>query len=303
MDDGSMGAKGGIDGLVDDGSMGKGKTPPPGAKPSEDSPQQSTNPQIQKSNDSAQSSDSAQSNNPAIQQSNALADSPQQSKNPQIPQSAKPSMPTTPARQDEDTPIAPGADPDRNPGLANPWSAAYQQSGSRQMPVPDQRPRTTDHGQPQVNDAAGWSVTGLQSPALGYSIPNDQLATLGKIGLGNSRAAQALRRSISNSKFEISNPVPLSNSAPAKEAAPIVQLRTAHIDDLAPVRHALAAIENISDGVLFLKKLREFADDHGPLIPLLHDINAYPKAAKVLNDFTTSKLAAALKNPPKGIKS
>jgi len=70
-----------------------------------------------------------------------------------------------------------------------------------------------------------------------------------------------------------------------------------------PGLNALAAIENISDDAIFLKKLREFADDHGPLIPLLHDINAYPKAAKVLNDFTTSKLAAALKNPPKGIKS
>jgi hypothetical protein len=75
------------------------------------------------------------------------------------------------------------------------------------------------------------------------------------------------------------------------------------VDDLAPVRHALAAIENISDDALFVKKLRELVEDHGPLVKLLGDINAYPKSAKVLNDFTTGKLAAALKNPPKGIKS
>ena len=86
-----------------------------------------------------------------------------------------------------------------------------------------------------------------------------------------------------------------------KPANPVEQLRSAQIDDLDPVRHALAAIEGISDGQLMVKKLREFVADHGPLVPLLGDINAYPSSAKVLNDFTTGHLAAALKNPPKAL--
>jgi len=150
-----------------------------------------------------------------------------------------------------------------------------------------------------VDAAAGWSQAGLQMPALGYSIPNDaaQLETLGKVGLGNTRAAQALRRSIVNRKSEIVNAVALANAA-AEHAQPIIQLATAHADDLDPVRHALMAIEGISDDELFVKKLREFASDHGPLIRLLTDINAYPKSARVLADITTSALAAAIKNPP-----
>jgi len=131
--------------------------------------------------------------------------------------------PTDPARVDEDAPIAPGAEPARNPGLANPWTTAYDQSESRQMPVPRGRgqgaevrgqrsevrgqraegrgQRSKVSGQPQVDDAAGWSVTGLQSPALGYAIPNGtdpvtRHASLVTLGLGNSRAAQSLRKSI-----------------------------------------------------------------------------------------------------------
>jgi hypothetical protein len=86
-------------------------------------------------------------------------------------------------------PIAPGADPARNPGLANPFSNAYRQTESRQMPI------TT----PEVDSATALSRAGLQMPALGYSIPNSndtaKLETLDKIGLANSRAAHALRRS------------------------------------------------------------------------------------------------------------
>ena len=205
---------------------------------------------------------------------------------------------TAPARVAENTPIAPGADPARNPGLAVPGNPAYAQALSRQMPT----------GTPEVNAAAGWSLAGatrtsmLQSPALGYAIPNEaaQLETLGKLGLGNSRAAQALRKSIQTEsrKQKAEMEIALANASAEKGAAPIVQLRTAHMDDLEPVRHALAAIENISDDALFLKKLRELVADHGPLVGLLGDINAYPKAAKVLNDFTTAKLAGALTKKP-----
>jgi len=205
-------------------------------------------------------------------------------------------VPTSPARVPEGTPIAPGADPKRNPGLATPGNPYYTQTESRQMPIAMRR---SANGTPEVDAAAGWSQAGLQMPALGYSIPNDaaQLETLGKVGLGNTRAAQALRRSIVNRKSEIVNAVALANAA-AEHAQPIIQLATAHADDLDPVRHALMAIEGISDDELFVKKLREFASDHGPLIRLLTDINAYPKSARVLADITTSALAAAIKNPP-----
>ena len=208
---------------------------------------------------------------------------------------------TSAARVPENTPIAPGADPARNPGLANPFTQSYMQAESRQMPT----------GTPEVNAAAGWSRAGatrtsvLQSPALGYSIPNQRDAELNHltaIGLGNSRAAQALRRTgkaeSRNQKAEMERAIALEN-ARAEQSTPVVQLRTAHVDDLDPVRHALAAIENISDDALFLKKLREFAAEHGPLVNLLHDINAYPKAARMLNDFTTRQLADAIKQGPK----
>lgn len=99
-----------------------------------------------------------------------------------------------PAPSAASTPIAAGADPARNPGLlpptGNPAPAA-----SRQLP------------DTQVDAAGFWSRAGLsprnpftlplsQSPALGYAIPNERLEYLSAIGLGQSRAAQALRRSV-----------------------------------------------------------------------------------------------------------
>lgn len=99
---------------------------------------------------------------------------------------------TRDAMSDEETPIAPGADPARNPGLATPSGKAYQSAASRQMP------------DTQVDAAAGWSATGLtaRGPALGYAVPNDRLEHLSEIGLGNSRAAQSLRREISKRAAE-----------------------------------------------------------------------------------------------------
>lgn len=72
-------------------------------------------------------------------------------------------------------------------------------------------------------------------------------------------------------------------------------------DDLQPLRSAIAAIENISDPKLFQTKLEEFISDHGPLVKLLADINAYPKSAKVLNDLNTDALASALAKPKETI--
>jgi len=74
----------------------------------------------------------------------------------------------------------------------------------------------------------------------------------------------------------------------------IENFASALADDLAPLRHALAAIENISSDTLFEQKLHEFISDHGPLVKLLADVNAYPKSAKVLNDLNAASLAKAL---------
>ena len=269
----------GINGSMDDGLAGKAKP----AASDEDSPQPSKNPPIQKSTPPAAVDAAGEETDPLLKGEEKTAA-------------------TAPSRVPENTPIGAGADPRRNPGLARPGNPYYAQTASRQMPIPTNR-----QGQPQVNDSDAWSVAGLQSPALGYSIPNSDegiirvpishLETLTAVGLGNSRAAQALRRSV---KLAGQRPAPLSLG---NSSEPIVQLRTAHVDDLAPVRHALAAIENISDDALFVKKLREFAADHGPLIALLGDINAYPKAAKVLNDFTTEHLTRALTQGRKGAKA
>ena len=116
-------------------------------------------------------------------------------KSPLLPPEEKPKQDgkTRAAMSDEVTPIAPGADPARNPGLAAPGSKAYLQSASRQMP------------DTQVDAAAGWSATGLtaRGPALGYAVPNDRLEHLSAIGLGNSRAAQSLRRSLRRATEQI----------------------------------------------------------------------------------------------------
>ena len=120
---------------------------------------------------------------------------------------------------------------------------------------------------PQVDASGAWSKIGavpvdaqgkaLPMPSLAYSIPN---------------AADVPH--------------------PAVEA-----LAVAHADDLAPIAHELESILTIQDEKLWLKKLREFVSEHGPLVKLLADVNASPKAAKVINDFTTKQFAAALKKP------
>ena len=184
------------------------------------------------------------------------------------------------AMQSQDATIGAGADPKRNPDLAKPGAPYYSQAASRQMPIPKRM------GTPEVDDAGLWSQAGLQSPALGYSIPNSKLVELDSLGLGNTRAAQTLRRLVTSKTRKIA----LENEV----MKPANQLAAARSDDLDPVRNALQSIEKIKDDSLMVKKLKEFVAERGPLIELLGDINAYPKAAKVLNDFTTQKLAKAL---------
>jgi hypothetical protein len=144
-----------------------------------------------------------------------------------------PSSATRPAQTTGQTPIAPGADPTRNPGLLNPHSALRTpQSASRQMP------------DTQVDTGAFWSRVGLAPrgadgqtlpmPSLGYALPNadmvghsccstlapllDRHASLVARGLGNSRAARALHREITrHSSGECSPERPYKFSKNTKE--------------------------------------------------------------------------------------
>lgn len=107
--------------------------------------------------------------------------------------------PTQEAREEIDTPIAPGAQPAR-------W-----QTASTAMP------------DTQVDAAGFWSRTGLMpkgadgknlpQPSLGYALPNSRFEILNSLGLGNSRAAQALRREIFSRKDARAQSVALQNSA------------------------------------------------------------------------------------------
>ena len=95
-----------------------------------------------------------------------------------------------------------------------------------------------------------------------------------------------------------SKPAKVKNRVTTPAAGAVHELAAAFMDDLEPLRHALASIESIEDPALFQKKLEEFIAEGGPLVKLLADINAYPKAAKVINEQTTQQLAAALKQKP-----
>lgn len=126
--------------------------------------------------------------------------------------------PTVAARTQDQTPIAAGADPARNPGLIAPGMAGY--STARAHANPDTAASLTDTDyrlaaqqsaspqmpDPQVDAASFWSRSGLLPkgadgetlplPSLGYSLPNERYHVLNTLGMGQSRAAQALRRAI-----------------------------------------------------------------------------------------------------------
>jgi phage gp29-like protein len=87
-----------------------------------------------------------------------------------------------------------------------------------------------------------------------------------------------------------------ANAYAGKPVAPeiVKHFADALAEDLQPLRSAIAAIENIADPELFRKKLEEFISDHGPLVKLLADINAYPKSAKIIAETNTQEMATAL---------
>ena len=194
---------------------------------------------------------------------------------------------TMPAQTTDADPIGAGADPDRDgpTGL-----------------MPDT----------QVDAANFWSRVGtapraadgsiLPMPSLGYALPNERLEILNQRGLGHSRAAQSLRKNL-HECFTRMRETALANDVKKVPPTAVKEFATAHVDDLAPIAAELERILKISDPALFEKKLKEFIAEHGPLVRLLPDINANPKAAKVLNNFTSQALANALKKKPNLIKA
>lgn len=211
---------------------------------------------------------------------------------------------TLPAQTTDATPIGVGADPERNPSLQGPAAGADRLTTVELRTAPN--PGMPDT---QVDAASFWSRSAfipkgadgqsLPMPSLGYALPNDRLAVLNARGLGHIRAAQALRNFLRTQPPRIHPPSSiLDNHASAEPATIIKQIATAHADDLAPIADEFNRIMGISDDALWLKKMKEFVAEHGPLVRLLADVNANPKAAKVLNDFTTAKLAEAIQHKP-----
>ena len=130
--------------------------------------------------------------------------------------------PTAKARTMETTPIAPGADPSR-------WQTANVNMPSTQVDASDFWSRS-------ALAPVGADGQSLPMPSLGYSLPNERFSILSTRGLGNTRAAQALRRQIKNRKSAIA----LEND--------VQQSLTADIEaKLEPVKKRLDAIARISD--------------------------------------------------------
>ena len=192
---------------------------------------------------------------------------------------------TAAARQPENTPIAPGADPAR-------WQVA-----------------STDLPDPQVDAAAGWSRDGLvrgsdgkslPAPSLGYAVPNQRdagpiLSNLTLLGLGNSRAAQALRSQIRNSqivnrKSEIANQVALAN-AKARDAQK--QIADELAASLAPILKRIEKIAAVAD---------EATQQH-LLEKLLKDFPALAGAVAADDSVATALTPALLKSFAEGLKN
>ena len=192
---------------------------------------------------------------------------------------------TAKARQPDNTPIAPGADPAR-------WQVA-----------------STDLPDPQVDAAAGWSRDGLvrgsdgkslPAPSLGYAVPNQRdagpiLSNLTLLGLGNSRAAQALRSQIRNSqivnrKSEIANQVALAN-AKARDAQK--QIADELAASLAPVLKRIEKIAAVADE----------ATQRDLLEKLLKDFPALAGAVAADDSVATALTPALLKSFAEGLKN
>lgn len=136
-------------------------------------------------------------------------------------QDVKPTSEAAQARDDLDSPIGRGADPRFNPSLNGPvadtdgMTTVTVKTGNRFSQSPN--PGMPDT---QVDSASFWSRAGLAprgadgqelpAPSLGYALPNERLADLDLRGMGKSRAAKGLRKSIGTRRVQ---EISLENSA------------------------------------------------------------------------------------------
>jgi len=188
---------------------------------------------------------------------------------------------TLKAQTTDTDPIAPGADPGR-----------WQQFNPN---LPDT----------QVDAASFWSRAGLAPkgadgqtlpmPSLGYSLPNERLQKLCKVGLTNSRAAQGLRKYLASPEcWSLA-----LNNAKAKSAKPlpVKAFRAAIAKDLKPLADELEKILALPPGKL-IPALKAFAADHPKQLALLKQSKAFPAAAKVLAGVMAQGAAAGLTGKP-----
>ncbi|HTB86019.1 MAG TPA: DUF935 family protein [Candidatus Sulfotelmatobacter sp.] len=186
-------------------------------------------------------------------------------------------VPTARARTGELTPIGAGADPATWPGA----------SGL----MPDT----------QVDSASFWSRSAtvpkgadgqiLPMPSLGYSLPNERFERLAQLGLGNSRAAQALRKTIRAARVEIES----GPQATALTNAADVTARLA--DELhATIAPVLKRLEKIA-------ALKDPAMQHHLLEKLISDFPALSEAIKADETFQDQLTPELLKNFMAGLKT
>ena len=212
---------------------------------------------------------------------------------------------------EDDEPILKAAPVPPPPG-ANP--PANEDGEGKPAPKPVAPPAAAKPGEPDRYQKPNWSPAKKSTAATPAKTgENEPIAAGAKPGAFQTSsplmpdpqvdAAAAWSKLGTAPKDAQGNPLPLPSAGyaiPNADSVPhkvITSLAAAHADDLAPIAHEFNAIMGIQDKKLWLKKINEFAAEHGPLVKLLADVNASPKAAKVINEFTTEQFAEALKNP------
>lgn len=138
---------------------------------------------------------------------------------------------TRKAMTTDDTPIGAGADPKK----------AFQ-TADKNMPSP------------QVDAAGFWSRAGLAPrgadgqmlpmPSLGYALPNARLQILTQLGLGNSRAAQSLRRQLKTIENDF---VALENASGNLEASGKKLLIESILTEFDSINRRMEAIAQLAD--------------------------------------------------------
>jgi hypothetical protein len=177
---------------------------------------------------------------------------------------------TQPAMTDENTPIGAGADPAKQIQAADPRmpgtqiDAAGFWSNAGQSRLKNGRPIPVD------------STVSQNMPSLGYAIPNERLAFLTAHSLGNSRAAQSLRRQIN---AVVRDQVALANAAGSLEASGKKLIIEAILAEFNHINERMAAIADIKDVDVQKQKLAAVLAD---LDKLEASLNHDPQVAQAI---------------------